>query len=203
MWFWILFPLLLNKDDVKPLPIEINFSYRFSRPNVPHIQPLKLRSRKKIIKKKLWNKKRAGKREHSKSCGKWSEAKQWKPLEWCLAFTFLRWVPHPLEIIDGKGRLARRLPEPWCRRTGGLRPLSCICKCATAAFPPQGRKTAVIRLQNSFIWVFHWGTTSAERATFVKFRAWTATAELYRSEFYNMQDKEHEKQRLLQRGRRL
>lgn len=122
------------------------------------------------MKKKLWNKKRAGKRKHSKSCGKWSEDKQWKPLEWCLAFAFLRWVPHPLEIIDGKGRLAGRLPEPWCWRTGGLRPLSCICKCATAAFPAQGRKQQLLRLQNSFIWVFHWGTMNAGSATFVKFR---------------------------------
>lgn len=31
-----MFPLLLNKDSVKPVPIEINFSCQFSRPKFPH-----------------------------------------------------------------------------------------------------------------------------------------------------------------------
>lgn len=99
-----------------------------------------MKQKKKIIKKKLWNKKKAGKWEHSEYLGKWSEDEQWKLLNWCLAFTFLCWVSHPLEITDGKGRFMKRLPKPWSWRTGGLRLLSCICKCATAAFPAQGRK---------------------------------------------------------------
>lgn len=57
--------------------------------------------------------------------------------------------------------------------------------------------------QNSFIWVFHWETMNAGRATFVKFRAGTAAAELCNAEFDNRQRKEHEKQRRFQRGRRL
>lgn len=139
MWFWIIFPLLLNKDSVKPVPVEINFSYQFSRPKIPHTVF-------EVVKQKKNHKKRhyETRREQSEACGKWSKDKQWKPSEWRLAFTFLHWVPHPLEIIDCKGRLVGRLPEPWSWRTGGLRPLSCICKCATAAFPAQSRKQQLL-----------------------------------------------------------
>lgn len=44
---------------------------------------------------------------------------------------------------------------------------------------------------------------NGEKARFVKFRAGAATAELHNSEFYNMQHQEHEKQRLIQCGRKL
>lgn len=64
--------LLLNKDSVKPVPVEINFPIDLVNPGFL-MQSLKLSSRKKkSIKKKLWNQKRAERRENSGACSKHS-----------------------------------------------------------------------------------------------------------------------------------
>lgn len=53
------------------------------------------------------------------------EDKQRKLLKWCLAFAFLRWVPRPLEISDGKGQIGGEtaragIPESWWPQTSEL-----------------------------------------------------------------------------------
>lgn len=135
-------------------------------------------------------------------CGERSKDKQWKLLKWCLSFVLLQWVPHQLEIIDSKSRLAGRLSEPRSWRTGGLRPLGCICKCATAAFPAQDRKQQPLGCK-THLFGFFAGDKLVQRAPFVKSRTETARAELWNSGFYTTQHQKQEKQRLLQHGMRL
>lgn len=86
-------------------------------------------------------------------------------LKWCLSFMLLQQVPHQLEIIDSKSRLAGRLSEPRSWRTGGLRPLSCICKCATAAYPAQGRKQQTLGCK-THLFGFFTGTSECKEQYF-------------------------------------
>lgn len=88
-------------------------------------------------------------------------------LKWSLSFMLLQQVPHQLEIIDSKSRLAGRLSEPRSWRTGGLRPLSCICKCATAAYPAQGRKQQTLGCK-THLFGFFTGDQWMQRAIFLK-----------------------------------